>query len=83
MAAKFILTRIFRVTAKISDICLASDEQNTSNFVCCFWGSFIHPKTVFALSKGSRKKDKSSFFSGPATKRGGGKVWPLRKKNFF
>ena len=35
--------------------------------------------------KGSRKKIKVIFFSGPATKRGGAGVraWPLRKKNFF
>ena len=32
-------------------------------------------------NKGGRKK--SSVFSGPATKRGGGgRAWPLRKKNF-
>ena len=34
----------------------------------------------FGQGKGSRKKIKL-FFSGPATKRGGGKALPLRKKN--
>ena len=30
-----------------------------------------------------REAAKSSFISGPATKRGGGKAGPLRKNNFF
>ena len=50
-----------------------------------FYVSAINEENIriIQVSKGSRKKIKVLFFSGPTTKRGGVRARPLRKKGLF
>ena len=52
------------------------------------WLLFFFPKTFFSVRNhgselGKPQQIKSSFFSGPATKRGGGKGLATKKKELF